>query len=295
MERETATGGYRATQQEDRMAQASDIRPHMQVLGSDGTHVGTVDGVEGDRIKLTRKDSADGQHHYVALASVARVDAHVHLATTAAAALAGTGTAVAAGLGDANHNPLPSVKNRAVDGARPRGNFYLPWIVGIVGLLLLLLLFRSCVNHRSDTPVSTLPAAGETTAGAPDNATAPLPVEAVALPNGTSLQLAPATLNYALQRYLASNEPTPRTFTFEKLNFDTSSAAIRAEDRSNVDALGQILSAYPSARVTITGYTDARGTSPANAQLGQQRADAVSAALVAKGVDKGAHRDELPG
>lgn len=65
------------------MADASGISADMEVRASDGSHVGTVDGVEGDRIKLTRKDSADGEHHYVGLDSVERVDEHVHLAAGA--------------------------------------------------------------------------------------------------------------------------------------------------------------------------------------------------------------------
>ena len=67
------------------MVDASSIQPHMEVLGADGSHMGTVDGVDGDRIKLTRKDSPDGQHHYVPLDAVERVDEHVHLAAGTAA------------------------------------------------------------------------------------------------------------------------------------------------------------------------------------------------------------------
>lgn len=62
------------------MAEASSIQKHMEVRDSSGSHVGTVDGVEGERIKLTRNDSPDGEHHYVGLDSVERVDEHVHLA-----------------------------------------------------------------------------------------------------------------------------------------------------------------------------------------------------------------------
>ena len=65
------------------MADASSIQKHMEVRDSDGAHVGTVDGVDGDRIKLTRNDSPDGEHHYVDIGSVERVDAHVHLASGA--------------------------------------------------------------------------------------------------------------------------------------------------------------------------------------------------------------------
>ncbi|HEX8580083.1 MAG TPA: DUF2171 domain-containing protein, partial [Allosphingosinicella sp.] len=61
------------------MTDASSIRPHMEVRSADGSHLGTVDGVEGERIKLTRNDSPDGQHHYVSIESVERVDEHVHL------------------------------------------------------------------------------------------------------------------------------------------------------------------------------------------------------------------------
>jgi len=58
---------------------AGDIKSHMDVIGSCGNKLGVVDGVEGDRIKLTKKDSPDGAHHYVPKAWVTRVDEHVHL------------------------------------------------------------------------------------------------------------------------------------------------------------------------------------------------------------------------
>ena len=64
---------------------ASQIKEHMDVVGSDDQHVGTVDHVEGQRIKLTRKDpSAKGEHHYIDLNMVSSVqDARVRLACTA--------------------------------------------------------------------------------------------------------------------------------------------------------------------------------------------------------------------
>lgn len=67
------------------MTEASSIQKHMEVRGADGSHVGTVDGVEGERIKLTRNDSSDGEHHYIDMGSVERVDEHVHLAAGATA------------------------------------------------------------------------------------------------------------------------------------------------------------------------------------------------------------------
>ena len=66
------------------MADASAIQEHMEVIGADGVHVGTVDHVEGNRIKLTKKDSGaevvegegshSGHHHYISLGLVADVE-----------------------------------------------------------------------------------------------------------------------------------------------------------------------------------------------------------------------------
>ena len=45
---------------------ASQIHEHMKVIGADGQHVGTVDNVEGNRIKLTKSDpTSGGEHRYV--------------------------------------------------------------------------------------------------------------------------------------------------------------------------------------------------------------------------------------
>ncbi len=51
------------TSQRQHLAQ---VREHMDVVGSDGQHVGQVDSVMGDRVKLTKGDQeAGGRHHYV--------------------------------------------------------------------------------------------------------------------------------------------------------------------------------------------------------------------------------------
>ena len=58
------------------MIDSSQIREHMEVIGADGGHVGTVDKVEGDRIKLTKTDrGAGGEHHYLPLSLVEEIDA----------------------------------------------------------------------------------------------------------------------------------------------------------------------------------------------------------------------------
>ena len=56
----------------------ADIKEHMEVIGADGVHVGTVDKVEGNRIKLTKKDSGEGSHkghhHFIDRGLVAGVE-----------------------------------------------------------------------------------------------------------------------------------------------------------------------------------------------------------------------------
>lgn len=60
------------------MGDFSTIREHMEVIGADGAHVGTVDKVEGDRIKLTKADAGmgghEGHHHYISRGLVADVE-----------------------------------------------------------------------------------------------------------------------------------------------------------------------------------------------------------------------------
>jgi hypothetical protein len=58
----------------------STIREHMEVIASCGKHVGLVDRIEGNSIKLTQSDpSAAGKHHFIPLDWVGTVDQHVHL------------------------------------------------------------------------------------------------------------------------------------------------------------------------------------------------------------------------
>ena len=59
------------------MVDSTQIREHAEVISADGIHVGTVDRVEGERIKLTKKDSGaghEGHHHFIPLDLVASVE-----------------------------------------------------------------------------------------------------------------------------------------------------------------------------------------------------------------------------
>jgi hypothetical protein len=72
------------------MADLSQINEHMEIIGADGVRVGTVDKVEGDRIKMTKPDSGShsGHHHYISGGLVAAVEGDkVRLSANADAAV----------------------------------------------------------------------------------------------------------------------------------------------------------------------------------------------------------------
>lgn len=68
------------------------VKEGMDVIGADGVHVGTVDRVEGKRIKLTKQDSGqgahEGHHHYLSEGLIAGVEGDkVRLSANAAVAI----------------------------------------------------------------------------------------------------------------------------------------------------------------------------------------------------------------
>lgn len=239
------------------MTDTNSIRDGMEVIGSDGITVGNVDSVDGQRIKLMRKDSPDGDHHYVDAGDIARVDSHVHLSRSAASVLgAGAG---AGATGAALHD-----RDRPVATSERRTN-WLPWLLGGAALLALIAALSQC-DDRDRAAEGTDPVAAETAA-----------IAGAGYMSGT--------MAYDVDRYLAGTGAAPRSFAFQKLNFDSGKATIRDEDESDLDDIARVFTAYPQARAAIVGYTDADGPAAGNAELGAQRARAVIAALAARGVE----------
>ncbi|MCC4231291.1 DUF2171 domain-containing protein [Sphingobium soli] len=68
-------GTWRTRRGEQRQA-VTQVKEHMEVVGSDGEHVGTVDKCRGDRIILTKNDEdAGGVHHSIPSNWIKSVDA----------------------------------------------------------------------------------------------------------------------------------------------------------------------------------------------------------------------------
>jgi outer membrane protein OmpA-like peptidoglycan-associated protein len=175
-----------------------------------------------------------------------------------------------------SNNDRPEGAPSHIHIEKKKGANWLPWLLLGLGILALLFALSRCGRDEPAvvTPVRNATAMAQAPAAVV--ATTPNAANATALV-GTS----------GLGGYLAGTEPTPRTFTFEKLNFDSAKSEIRAADAPEVNDVAATLAKYPTARIRIAGYADARGAAPANVALGKARADSVKTALVGKGIDAG--------
>ena len=65
--------------------------------------------------------------------------------------------------------------------------------------------------------------------------------------------------------------------------FDYGKAALKPAAEETLKKVSVVLSLFPESKVTVEGYTDARGTQSANMQLSRERAQAVKDWLVRNG------------
>lgn len=171
---------------------------------------------------------------------------------------------------------------------RPGLSRFLPWIVGGLVLLGLIFAMRNCAAQRTAPPPAPEAAAPTVTTprvAAPAAPTAPTtPTVSLQLPGGGSVNVPEGSIGFGVVKFLQSNEPAPKTFIFDNLNYDTASRALTPESRPTVSAMATILSAYPNTAVRVVGYTDNQGDPAANKALSDQRAGTVKSELVRLGI-----------
>lgn len=152
------------------------------------------------------------------------------------------------------------------------------------------------------TATSTVTAADGTTATATATATTTTTVTTatdtrakaqVKLSNGTNLnayvggveERMVAFLNDPASKLAGDADKTKDWFDFDNLNFDLGKSTITKESMVQIENLAAILKAYPKLKIKVGGYTDKQGDDAKNMALSQSRADAVFAALKAKGAN----------
>ena len=168
----------------------------------------------------------------------------------------------------------------------------LPLILVLAAIALVWYFTRGC--NKTPEAVTTADTSAvmntDTSMAAAPVATEPASIK-VTLPNGKELDAHKGGIEDELVTFLNSNWKSlsndslkNRWFDFDNLNFDFGKATIVPASEKQLDNIGEILKAFPDAKIKIGGYTDSTGDAAANKKLSQDRADAAKAGLVKRGV-----------
>jgi outer membrane protein OmpA-like peptidoglycan-associated protein len=107
------------------------------------------------------------------------------------------------------------------------------------------------------------------------------------LPNSVSLNIPARGVEARLLSFIQDNGKTVNEttwFDFDRLSFNPGSATLQRESNEQLNNIAAILAAYPNVRMKIAGYTDNVGSADRNLQLSRDRANAVVAELVRRGI-----------
>ena len=166
-------------------------------------------------------------------------------------------------------------------------------VAGLIGIFAYFLSRRAepvvtQQSVRTEVPVAPAPAAPAPVA----------PVSAVPnlgafvetrLPDGISLRIPNNGVESKLLAFIgdASRTVDKETwFSFDRLEFETDSAALKPSSQEQLANIAAILKAYPQVNVKIGGYTDNTGNAANNLKLSQARADSTLNALAGLGIAK---------
>jgi OmpA-OmpF porin, OOP family len=172
----------------------------------------------------------------------------------------------------------PRVVERAAPAVPPprpsAGVRWLPFTLMILGAIALL----GYLLSRRAPRVGDMATRGVTTA---TNA-----LSRVALPGGVNLSVPQGSINQQLANFLGDRSGAflQKTFVFDHLNFVSGSTQLTPDSNKTVSDLAQVLNAYPTAQVQLSGHTDNTGNPQSNQALSLDRANAIKATLVGDGV-----------
>jgi len=107
------------------------------------------------------------------------------------------------------------------------------------------------------------------------------------LANGVELNIPENGIESQLLSYIDGGGAIDETkwFNFDRLTFATGKATLDMEKSGDqLNSMAEIMKGYENIKVKLGGYTDSTGSEAANMTLSQNRANAVMAALVEKGI-----------
>jgi outer membrane protein OmpA-like peptidoglycan-associated protein len=179
-------------------------------------------------------------------------------------------TGAAAALGLPSITTREPVDTRAVVVKPAPARF--PWVLLLAIPLALIVGFalRNRANQRVAERV-------------PDVVVAPPVVRAPPAANGPLV--GQGTASQQLAHFLATPDgQLPKRFVLDNLNFDFATAQLVPASATTLDSVAAVLKDHPTAQIVLEGHTDSVGDPAGNRVLSQNRADAVKAALVARGI-----------
>jgi OmpA-OmpF porin, OOP family len=140
-------------------------------------------------------------------------------------------------------------------------------------------------KNKAETPAPALPAVvADSVAPAPAMANG---MQGLKLPNGTEIQVSPSGIETQLVAFIQdASKPVDKTtwFDFDRLLFETGSAALQSSSMAQLTNIAEIMKAFPNVKLKIGGYTDNVGKAASNKKLSGDRATAAMAELVKMGV-----------
>lgn len=107
------------------------------------------------------------------------------------------------------------------------------------------------------------------------------------LPNNVYLNIPERGVEARLLSFIRNKDNTVTEstwFDFDRLAFNPGSPTLRPESQEQLNNIAAILAAYPNVRLKVGGFTDNMGSADRNLQLSRDRANAVVAELVRKGI-----------
>jgi outer membrane protein OmpA-like peptidoglycan-associated protein len=191
-------------------------------------------------------------------------------------------------LSEAMNLRLPGVgpaATTAVDTAKSSVGKTMPWVALAAALLLGLLLFRTWSTDRARRGAEEARAAQAAAQRVATTRVAVVPIRSIDLPNGVKVQAPQGGLIDSLVIFLSNPDwAAGKSFACDGVNFESDSATLASTSTPQLTKLATVLNAYPSAALSVNGYTDNTGDPAANKKLSEDRAAAVKSALVNMGL-----------